>query len=531
MTINLINDPWIPIRREDGSRELIVPWQLAEAENPVMAVEAPRPDFNSALTQFLIGLLQTCMMPKDHNAWLVKFVEPPGVDEVRDSLQAYAHVFELAGDKARFMQDFDELVVKSANDIGDLLIEAPGEQTIKQNKDHFIKRGQIGRLCPSCAATALFTLQTNAPSGGQGHRTSLRGGGPLTTLVVMDERSELPNTLWNKLWLNVLDRKKFREPADSVDSNDLSTIFPWLAPTRTSEKGAKTEQTTPEDVHPLQAYWGMPRRIRLHWHDLESGRCDLCNAESDQLIKHYDTKNYGINYTGGWLHPLSPYSKSKDGEWLAKHAQPGGFTYRHWLSFVEEESGDATQFSAQVVRRYRSLVTEWGEQFRLQADGYDMDNMKARCWYETTYPLLEIDKIRPQFAARVEQLVDLTNQFSGFLRSCVKDAWFSRSKDVKGDTSFLIQSLYEHTQAGFDQALLGLKEKLPEGQDKDVLESWYYLLRKETLAMFDYWVMSEDFTQSDPARIARAHNKLQALVNGKKLRAGLGLSDKAKEAA
>nr|WP_231886596.1 type I-E CRISPR-associated protein Cse1/CasA [Methylomonas methanica] len=67
------------------------------------------------------------------------------------------------------------------------------------------------QLCPSCAATALFTLQTNAPSGGVGHRVGLRGGGPLTTLV-LPKASQ--TTLWQKLWLNVFNQ----EDLQSVDT-------------------------------------------------------------------------------------------------------------------------------------------------------------------------------------------------------------------------------------------------------------------------------------------------------------------------
>ena len=45
-----------------------------------------------------------------------------------------------------------------------LLIEAPGDKTLKENADHFIKSGMEKSVCPACTAMALFTLQTNAPS-------------------------------------------------------------------------------------------------------------------------------------------------------------------------------------------------------------------------------------------------------------------------------------------------------------------------------------------------------------------------------
>ena len=78
------------------------------------------------------------------------------------------------------MQDFEALDCEPWP-VSRLLIEAPGENTEKENKDLFQKRGQTPSLGLPAAAMALFTLQIYASSGGDGHRTSLRGGGPLTT--------------------------------------------------------------------------------------------------------------------------------------------------------------------------------------------------------------------------------------------------------------------------------------------------------------------------------------------------------------
>ena len=72
MHFNLIDEKWIPVRRRDGSMETISPWQVTESftDNPVAALNAVRPDFNGALIQFLIGLVQTTAAPADDDAWL-----------------------------------------------------------------------------------------------------------------------------------------------------------------------------------------------------------------------------------------------------------------------------------------------------------------------------------------------------------------------------------------------------------------------------------------------------------------------------
>ena len=79
--MNLITDPWIPVIRKDGT-DTIMPWQIAEAENPVIEINAPRPDFQGALYQFLIGLLQTCFAPKNEDEWLERWEDPPQPDKL-----------------------------------------------------------------------------------------------------------------------------------------------------------------------------------------------------------------------------------------------------------------------------------------------------------------------------------------------------------------------------------------------------------------------------------------------------------------
>ena len=74
--MNLIDDDWIPVKRADGSKVLIAPWQIAETENPIVDIAAPRPDFQGALYQFLIGLLQTTFAPQDIDDWLTTGVRP-----------------------------------------------------------------------------------------------------------------------------------------------------------------------------------------------------------------------------------------------------------------------------------------------------------------------------------------------------------------------------------------------------------------------------------------------------------------------
>jgi CRISPR system Cascade subunit CasA len=82
--MNLITDRWIPVRRIDGSLDRVAPCGLTDRinDNQIVAVASPRPDFDGALTQFLIGLLQTTSTP-DAYAWRLWRKNAPSTDELR----------------------------------------------------------------------------------------------------------------------------------------------------------------------------------------------------------------------------------------------------------------------------------------------------------------------------------------------------------------------------------------------------------------------------------------------------------------
>jgi CRISPR system Cascade subunit CasA len=136
---------------------------------------------------------------------------------------------------------------------------------------------------------ALYNLHQFAPSGGAGHRTSLRGGGPLVTLALPDGGQTSRPTLWQRLWLNT--------PADlRLDPSEKSRAFPWLAPTKTS---AKKETVHEAEAQKLQAFFGMPRRIRLAFSENTKQRpCDLTGVVDAIICTGFSALPWGINYGG-----------------------------------------------------------------------------------------------------------------------------------------------------------------------------------------------------------------------------------------
>lgn len=522
--MNLLNnEPWIPVRRRDGSREWIAPSRFSDPE--IVAFDADRPDFNGALAQFAIGLLQTTTPADSASQWRKLLATPPNAANLAEWFAPVLKDFEFDGAGARFMQDFTlKADDGTVNDIGALLIEMPGENALKNNSDHFVKRGQAAALCPACAATALLTLQLNAPSGGVGHRTGLRGGGPLTTLLV----GQPPGGLWRDLWLNVQERSVFLASCGDAGKVGEHLRFPWLADMSAIQK--ERDETAPAQVHPDHLFWAMPRRVRLDLDALASGQCGICARESDRLVRQYVTKNYGFNYKGAWNHPLSPYYEAKDGE-LPLHPQPGGLGYRHWLAWVLGQTSDKKkQRAARIVShaldfRQRQL----GGGLRLWAFGYDMDNMKARCWYESIVPLYDLAECASGALGRIRDEVGLwlasADLAASYLRGAVKDAWFSA--DARGDFSAVDAAFWSRTEDAFYRQLQALIDREKQAIEWDTLparQAWHQVLLRTAERLFDgEFVGAGQVERQNPRRIAEAHTQLNRNMRGPKLCGALGL--------
>jgi len=511
--MNLITDKWISVIREDGTRDIIMPWQIAELENPVVEINAPRPDFQGALYQVLIGLLQTCFAPEDEDEWLEYWEEAPSPEDIKQAFEKVEAAFELYNsDGPAFMQDFC-LPEGETKQIPALLIEAPGAKTIKDNLDHFIKRGAVEQMCSGCTASALLSLQLNAPSGGQGHRVGLRGGGPLTTLIVSDKTDD---NLWRKLWLNVLNNEEIALTSDLLSGS----VLPWMGETRLSDKNGRI--TTPESVDALQVYWGMPRRIRLNAPE-KTGVCDICGEMQVPVFGTYRTKNFGTNYEGAWIHPLTPYriDPKKEKPPLSLKGQEGGLGYRHWLGLVlqEPESGDQ---AAAIVRFFneerRHLVCD-GQAGTLWCFGFDMDNMKARCWYDSRFPIFNLDESQKKNLIEwAGEFIRSAREVVTMLRGAVKSAWFRRPEDVKGSMSMIDAQFWQATETDFYRLLDKLAHLPRETRmaPLDIYDAWFKVLQNHVFQIFNYATMSANPEDLDLKRIVAANQTLKKNFYGNK---------------
>ncbi len=510
--MNLINDVWIPVRRKNGEKLKIAPWQITEGfgtDKEIVELATVRPDFNGALIQFLIGLLQTTCAPKGNSDWRKWLNNPPLADELKSKFAPISFAFNLDGTGPRFMQDLTiEKEEPKVETIEKLLIDCPGGAALEKNTDFFVKRSCQANLCLDCGAQALIAMQLNSPEGGSGHFTGLRGGGPVTTIIA-------GVTLWEAVWFNVLDVNEFNGIANCL-KNDNKDLFPWMGETR---KG-NIQITTTQDINPAQIYWPMPRRIRLVFQHNES-ICVLCGQETKNFVDAYYSKTYGVKYKGV-AHPLTP-TYIKDNEVLSKH-QREAVGYKFWSSYVYGDS-DEQSSPAKIVR---TAMVRCIDNIRMYAFGYNMDKNKPKCWYEGVMPVVFIENETQwkHYNSEIAKLIRAADTVSGYLSKAVVKSLNA------GVFNIVRQRFWQETETEFYRQIAFLRGEIM--QDKDGLEvrqKWYEELKKKAEAIFDDMSQAEMIEDVNAERVTRAHNELRKNLYGKKLKIDiLGLPKEEKEA-
>ena len=117
-----------------------------------------------------------------------------------------------------------------------------------------------------------------------------------------------------------------------------------------------------------------------------------------------------------------------------------------------------------------------------------------------------------------------------FLRSAVKQAWFD--DEARGDFSAVDASFWSGTELPFYRLLRQAIDHARLDREIDAATfaiQWHRQLRQVAIDLFDrQFVGAGAVERQNPRRVAEAHRQLQRNLNGKKLRAALGLPIQAK---
>ena len=455
MRLNLLTDSWIPAVKH-GSYINLRPDQIAEPG--VFRLAWPRADCNLACLELLIGLVSMVDPPANETDWFSR-LEQPDPERLRTALLPFAPYFELVGDEPRFMQDLESFETRKSRKsdvkpVDMLFVDSAAAKTIRLNADMAVKRNRDDTLSPGEAAIALYTLQAWAPVGGAGNRASMRGGGPLVTLARPVDRGR-PASLWRTVFANVL-------PGDPLPAENARQALPWLRPTVISQDN---QAVTPADSHPLEAFFGMPRRLRLL-------------SERDRVTGVVQ-RPHGTLYRG-WEHPLTPYQRTNKqySEWWPAHPGPLELAYFKWPGINFGESYDERQ-----IRRAARAVSEYAtrpgaHEFEILAGGWAMDRMKPLDFSLNAYP--GFPDTGPLASRRIRALAKAGGEAAGQLRSALKSIW-RISGSFATAVAPVVESFYAETEDAYVRSVRGILA----GDGPAVEVSFYQVLGNRALQSFD----------------------------------------------
>ncbi len=512
MSYDLLEEKWIPVRCKSGARRFIAPWQIVETADPPIDIDTGRPDFDCAGIQFLIGLLQTAYTPPDEASWRRFHDRPPTAEQLRTVLGKLSGKFELLGDGARFMQDLSlrgTLLDKKANEKQKLPGEAVPIQTVLVDcpggGSHFAKANDTFAVGAAGAAFALLSMQLNAPGSGRGYRTSIRGGGPLTTWVV-------GGNLWETAWGNVL-YGGLAGPWAHVPGCDGMAAgpesMPWLADWHAGDMARGEGKIESREASKLLHFWAMPMRFWL----MEPGEdrlCDLLPRGREPCFAKIARSHHGLDYGSTFQHPLSPHFEGKKGIRCVP-AKRDAVVYSQWpkLATTAKDQGCKGVGAALVVRNALLLAPD--RHLAVAVAGYDSKSANARAWVSGQLPLLPMldpnaaDSLRSAAERSTAAAEHVARLLCDSVRAALLGPKDKRGRAFGGDTKArLLDRFWSTTEADFYRALHSLRDAIAsggntadDGRQAEIQSAWCASLFSGAVGLFDeatqllgYWEVS-----------------------------------------
>lgn len=283
--MNLLVDPWIPVRSNSGvgASQLLTYRALLCEPGQNWQISLPRDDLELACLQLLVCLTQVLFLPEDDGQLRARIEQALDDDEYSAGTNSYLDWFDLDHPTQPFMQTRG-VQAAEATPIQKLLIGLPEGN----NHAFFNEVGEVRQLSGPLAAIALFNQASNCPSFGGGFKGSLRGGAPITTLV-------FDTDLRRMVWRNVLTRQRLAErqidaPGHAVDKPT------WIEPI------AEKSTIHWSQIGLMRGLFWQPAHVELIKADL--GRpCDVLGGASTSGYSEFRKEKFNFTVQGVWPHP------------------------------------------------------------------------------------------------------------------------------------------------------------------------------------------------------------------------------------
>lgn len=302
--MNLLDDPWIPVRSDDGSGPFrLLTYRELLCEDGSWRVSLPRDDLELACIQLLVCMTQVMFLPEVDEVSEDRLDTPLSAAEFEVGIAPCLDWFNLDHRTQPFMQTRG---VKSAEGtpIQKLLIGLPEGN----NHCFFNEPGEVQALGGPVAAIALFHQASSCPSFGGGFKGSLRGGAPITSLV------DGPG-LRQQVWRNCLTLPRLRQVLGPDWVPDLSRDRPtWVDPIKSGETIHATS------IGLARGLFWQPAHLELIPAP-RPGPCDLLGIEPGPVYSGFRKEKFNYTLNGTWPHPHGAMSISvKKGQQEIKFA-------------------------------------------------------------------------------------------------------------------------------------------------------------------------------------------------------------------
>jgi len=315
--MNLLEDPWIPVRSDDGAGafQLLTYRALLCEPGQHWQISLPRDDLELACLQLLACMTQVMFLPDDDPILRRRQAEPLTPAEFDTGIAPFLDWFDLDHPTQPFMQSRG---VKAAETtpIQKLLIGLPEGN----NHAFFNEAGEVGQIGGPVAAIALFNQASNCPSFGGGFKGSLRGGAPITTLV-------FDRDLRCMVWRNVLTRPRVEERQIAAPGPTLDRPT-WVAPI------VEKSIIHWNQIGLIRGLFWQPAHVELiKSHQVRA--CDVLGGEATAGYSGFLKEKFNFTVEGVWPHPHGSIKFSVDGDSVEKKFSSFNTTAPAWTQLSE----------------------------------------------------------------------------------------------------------------------------------------------------------------------------------------------------
>lgn len=285
--MNLLKDPWIPVRADGGTGAFcLLTYQQLLCEPGDWQVNLPRDDLELACVQLLVCMTQVMFMPEDDKTLRARISKTLSPDDLSAGMSPCCDWFDLDHPTQPFMQS--RKVTGKLTSVQKLLPGLPEKTSTAPGAHCFFNEvTEVRHIGGAVAAIALFNQANNCPSFGGGFKGSLRGGAPITTLVY-------GNGLRETVWRNVLTRPRIEQRQIEMLGFDKDQPT-WVTP---------IQQTAINwnEIGLVRGLFWQPARLELVKSEVDAP-CDILGGEAVRVYTGFRCEKFSFTVNGVWPHP------------------------------------------------------------------------------------------------------------------------------------------------------------------------------------------------------------------------------------